>query len=415
MFKKAYVRGIAKALMDCSAAKFANEDQAIAAADQVAERLPEQPVSEVAPEITAELAANLVDLSNSLQQSSESAAQAASAVAGPAGAAGPAAEAAPAVDEAAKAASLRKAASLLRQKLSVDTGSTIVGDRPEQENRSANSANAEARLDEKNRPGGDAYANVGEDGVGKQEASGQGAIASETKREDNAMGPAEGGSNSATEAVKGASLRRIIHAAALGKTADALGATIARGNTPPETITGEGQMEKQRRPEGYAVKGEDRPGESDQAAAARAAAIGNETPHPGQEPHEGGTNTAIKQSEDAQYIRELRMLGLKYASRLPFYMKDNEKVAALQYLKGLPPFERELVMNHLEKTAEMPEGLKNYLDSKKGEGEEEEKGEEKSEEKKEEKKDEKKEEKAASARPKDSNILARLRRMNANA
>jgi len=414
MFKKVYVRGIAKALMDCEAVKFANEDQAIAAADQVAERLPEQPVGEVAPEITAELAANLVDLSNSLQQSADSAAQAATAVAGPEAAAGP-------EMEAAKAASLRKAAAWFRQKLSADTGSTIVGDRPEQENRSANSTNAEARLDERNRPGGDAYANVGEDGVGKQTASGQGAIASETKREDNAMGPAEGGSNSATEAVKGASLRRIIRAAALGKTAETVpGTTVAPGKTFPDAVTGEGAMDKNRRPAGYAAKGENNPGASDQAAAARAAAIGNETPHPGQESHTGGTNTAIKQSADEQYIRELRVLGQQYGSRLPFYMKDNEKVAALQYLKGLPPSERDLVMNHVEKTAEIPEGLKNYIEAKKGkdgEDDEEPSDEDKAKEEADKKEADKKASatKTASAHSKDSNILARLRRMNASA
>ena len=417
MFKKAYVRGITKALIDCGAVKFASEEDAVAAADQVAERLPEQPVDGVPPDATAELAVNLIELSNA-------AAQAATSIAG-AGGEGGAGGGAPSGSEAGGGAppeaAVKSAAAILRKKLAVDTGSTIVGTRPEQENRPENSTNAEAKLDALNRPGGDSYANVGEDGVGKQQASGEGALGSEKKRTDGTgMGPAEGGSNSATEAVKSAGILRLIRAAAMGKTADVPGATIDGAKSFPDATTGEGALEIKRRPAGYAVEGVDRPGESAEAAKERASQVGTQQPHPDQPKHEGGTNTAIKQSEDEEYIRELRLLGQKYASRLPFYMQANEKVAALQYLKGLPPSEREGVMHHIEKTAEIPEGLKDYIASKKGEGDGEkkddhEKSETKTEEKKEEGKKEEgkkeeKEEKKASVREADT--LARLRRLS---
>lgn len=388
MFKRAYVRGIAKALIDCGAAKFANEEQAIAAADEVAQRLPEQPTDAVPPEATAELAANLIDLSNALQQSANSAAQAATSVANQQ-----------------EAIDVAKAASFLRRKLSADTGSTIVGDRSEQKNYPENSTNAENIMDQKNRPGGDAYANVGEDGVGRQQDLGRGAIASERKYEEGAMGPSEGGSNSATDAVKGASLRNIIKRAA---ESGVLGTTID-GTKHPQAVTGEGEMENRRRPASYAVKGEDRPGESDMAAEARAAQIGTQKDHPLQEAHIGGTNTAIKQSADAEYTRLFKAIGQKYAAFLPFYLSNQEKVAAVQYLMSIPPSDRDIVVSHIEKTGEMPEGLKTYIESKKEKSENGETKEEEVEEKEEEK-DEKKEKKAFTST---SNLLRRLRRLQA--
>ena len=436
LFKVAYVRGIAKALQDTGATKFASEEMAAAAADQVAERLPEEPVGEVAPEVTAELAANLVDLSNSLQESADNAAAAAESVTG-----GAAPEAVPeAVPEAApeaapeKEASMKSAADILRNKLaqgepgSTPTGSTITGTRPEQQNAPENATTGEAKLDQMNRPGGDQYANVGEDGVGTQQASGEGAVASE-KEHPGTMGPAEGGTNSAVEAVKGASagnLKDIIKkVATMGK--EGMGATIT-GNDPSQQntqaqaaqVTGEGAMEAARRPENYAVQGEDNVGKSVQQPQERASAVGSEGAHPGQEKHEGGTNTAVQQipgdkvaAEDEEYLKQFKVVGQKYATSLPFWMNEGQKVATIQYLMGISPSEREEIASHMAKTAELPAGLREYMKSK-GEGEGEEKKEEGEGEEKKEEGEEKKEgeQKEASARsPAQQNVLSRLRRL----
>ena len=396
MFKKSYVRGVAKALIDTGAVKFANDEQAIEAADAVSEQLPEQPLGEVPPEVTADLAANLVDLSQALQQGADSAAQAAETAAAPAG------------------GDVAKAAAFLRRKLSADTGSTIVGDRPEQENRPENSTNAETKLGAKNRPGGDAYANVGEDGVGRQQASDQGAVASEKKVEGPGEGPANAGSNSTTEAVKGASLRNMIRKLAEGTTIDG-------SKSFPNATTGELTMETARRPEGYAVKGVDAPGTSDMAAKIRASAVGSEQPHPAQPDHEGGSNTPIEQtskSAEEDYLRRFRQVGHKYASQLPFYLSQNEKVAAIQYLLSLSPSEQERTISRIAKTAEMPEGLKNYIESKKdGEGEDKEDEEGDKHESKETKEEEKKEEECKDSEKKSSarqkSVLNRLRQLQA--
>ncbi len=398
MFKIAYTRGVTKALLVTGAIKIANEELAEAVAAEGAETLPEQPVEEVAPEATADLAANLIELSNSLQESAGNAAQAAEAVAG-GGEAAPEAEVPMASEE-----EVAKAASVLRRKLALaETGSTITGDRPEQQNTPANSTNAETKLDESNRPGGDQYANVGEDGVGMQQASGEGAIASEKPHPDpKGMGPSEGGTNSATEAVKGASIRELIKKVAMGTTIDG-------GPQTANAQTGEGQMETGARPAEYAAKGEDGVGKSDQAAAERAAAVGSEGAHPKQEAHTGGTNTAIQQiaggkvAEDEEYMSRFRAVGHKYASALPFYLNEMQKVSAIQYLMGVSPQERSSIVSHIDKTAELPEGLKDYLASK---GDKKEEKDEKKDDKKDEKKEEKKEEKEASL-----NVLQSLRRM----
>lgn len=404
MFKRAYVHGVTRALIDAGAVKFANDEEAAAAADTVAEQLPEQPVGEVPPEATAELAANLVDLATSLQASADSAAAAADAAGG---------------DTGEKTSALKRAAAFVRAKLSrktaADTGATIVGDRPAQENSAPNATNSEVKLDEKNRPGGDAYANVGEDGVGTQSQSGAGAIASEKKVEGTGAGPAVSGSNSATEAVKGASLRAFIKKIAQGS-------TITGDQNFPNAPTGELAMDTTARPEGYANVGEDGVGQSAMADQIAASAVGTEQPHPGQQDNAGGSNTVIEQSEKAaqdEYLQRFKMTGHKYASALPFYLTEEEKVAAIQYLMSVPPDAQTRIVREIQKTAEMPAGLKAYIEAKKGEGEgegesaEHEKGETKEEEKKEEeKKDEEKKGAAKTAavrKPRQDSVIARLR------
>lgn len=403
VFKKAYARGTMKALIDTGAVKVANEELAAELADAASEGMPEEPVEEVAPEATAELAANLVQLSNSLQESAGNAAQAAEAVTG----------AAPEAAPAAKEAAVKRAALRFMRKLS--EGSTITGDRPEQENDPSTSTNAESKMDQQQRP--ENYANVGEDGVGMQQDAGKGKIGDEEKVEGVGMGPvAQEGSNSASEQVgmKSASIRNLIHAATMRKRADA---TVGVGSTPPDATTGEKTLDDQNRPggDGYANKGVDNVGETDMKVPAKAR-VGDEEPRTDQDKKKDGTNTVIQETkvgEDEAYLRQFKQVGAKYANRLPFFFDQHQKFAAVQYLMGLPPQDREALVSRMEKTAEVPDGLKNFIATKKEDDEEkgESESEEKSESKSEEKKEENGEEKKAALRPARNNVLARLRQM----
>lgn len=389
LFKAAYVRGVNQALIDTGAVKYASEELAAEVADTVAgnTEMAEPIESEVADDTTAELAAQLVDLSNALQESSESAAGAA--------------------ETAAKSASAKNL-EILRRKIA--EGTTITGTNPMQANIPQLAETGEAKMDNQQRPEG--YANVGEDAVGTQEASGAGAIGSETEIPGVGSGPvAAEGENTATEAVKGASLRNLIKKLAEGTTITGTDPSQENTQAQAAAATGEGQMDANRRPEGYAVKGETQVGQSDMAAAARAAAIGNESPHQGQEKNQGGTNTVIQQSksaEDDAYMQQFRSLSAKYANRLPFFLDAGEKVAAIQYLMSQMPTDREALVIRMEKTAELPEGLKDYIESKKN-GDKEESTKEKEEKKDKEKSEENEETKEASLRAGD--ILSELRRL----
>ena len=440
MFRKSYVRGVNKALIDTGAVKYASEKLAIEVADAVAGQMPEQPVEEVAPDATAEIASVLVDMSNQLEEAAGTAAAVAETVAGGGGAeeampppAPPApAESAPPPpappappkeekpEEAAeKEASLKTAATRLLNKIAASkvatnpTGSTITGEKPHQANTAPLSENAEGKMDLSNRP--ESYANVGEAGVGNQEASGKGAIGDEAVVQGTGMGPVgEDGSNSATEAVKSASLRNVIKKVAMAGTT-ITGERPDQQNTQAQSaqVTGEGQMDASNRPESYAVKGEAGVGQSDLAAEQRASAVGTEHAHPGTMGPVGkpGTNTAIQQTpgegatgktaEEDEWLARFKKTSAKYAQSLPFWMEENEKVASIQYFMSLSPSEADSVSGNMQKTAEIPEALKAYVEKKKGGDKKEDKKDKKD------KKEDEGQEKNASTRAGD--IVAKLR------
>ena len=362
MLNRSYGRGVCNALRQAGVVKFANDKIAMEAADLVSDAvIPDEAPEDIAPEDTASLAANLAELAGALEESAEHA--------------GNAAEAA-----GAKEASVAHAGQWLRRKLSESgTGSTITGTKPEQENTIPTSVQGEAILEALNRPGGKGYANVGVAGVGNQEASGEGAVGTEGDHPGTAGPVAEVKDNSAIEATKNAAAERLLNM--VNKLA--MGATIT-GNDPGQSnelstvapVTGEGQLEQAARPHDYANKGVAGVGESDEAAKARAAAIGNETPHPGQEDHKGSdTNTVITQSKSAaerEYLRQFQTVANKYAAYLPPRLNDVEKVAALKYIMSLDPVSRDKVAMFMDKTAELPEGLKAYVESNGEEGKDEE-------------------------------------------
>lgn len=367
LFKKSYARGALQALIDANVIKnAADEEVADALAQAAGSQLPAEPMEAVSPEVTTQLAVNLVQLADALQSSADSASQAASA--------------------AVKGAS-------------TDEENTLP---------SAASENEEAKMDEQARPEG--YANVGVAGVGTQAQSGEGAIGKENPNPPT--NAAQGSPNSAIEAIKGASLKELIKKVAAGLV---YGDKPEQKNDLPQAakVVEEAKMDEQARPIGYASEGVSGVGNSAMAEKSREGAIGKEE----KKLDQPGTNSAVEQSkmsEDAAYQQAFTALSDKYARFLPKKLSVNEKVAALQYLMGLIPSEREKTASSLKTSGEMPAGLAAYVAEHKEEGGEkkEEKKEEpkKDEEKKEEKKDEEKkeEEKKSSSR---TDLLARLRNL----
>lgn len=364
MFKVAYARGALQALIDTNVVKVANEEVADAMAEVAGEGLPEEPVGEVAPEQTAALASNLVQLADALQTSADAAA----------GAAEAAVKGAASNDE--------------------NTQNSAAGD------------TEEAAMENADRPEG--YANVGVAGVGTQEASGEGAIG--TERPNPPSNAAEGASNSATEAVKGAALRNLIRK--LSQDGSLItGDKERQENDSPEAAkhTEEAKMENNRRPEGYANVGEDGVGTQTQAGKGM---IGLEE----QKGEVQGANSATKTSEEKMYMQAFQQVASKYARYLPKQLNDAEKVAAIQGLLAMEPSDRNRAANFMAKHAEMPEGLAAYVESKKEDGDEKKEDESKEHESKEspaheesEKKEESKEEKKASSK---RDLLQRLRNLS---
>lgn len=418
MLRRAYVRGVTKALMDTGAIKLANEELAAGLADAVANELPEQPAGEVAPEATAEIAATLMDLAQNLDEASSNAQAAAEAAAGGGGGGGEEIPPELAAAMAGKQASLSKAAARLRRKLAEgdpstnqgQTGTTITGTQAAQMNSPGNASTGEGKVENAVRPGGYAV-----QPVGAQPLLGVGEVGKQ--KEVPAPGMGDVGTDGSNE-VKVSSLRQMIHRA-LRKQAEGTlitGDNPSQANTPAQAAqtTEMAQMDLSARPDGYANMGVAGVGQSATAPSFAAAAVGKE-----QEPavsmgtvEQPGTNTVIEQSkmgEEQLYLQQFKQASAKYANALPFWMSQSEKVAAIQYLLSLSPAERNSVMHRVSKTAELPEALKDYVESKKEEGGEEEK---KEEGKEEEKKEEGEEEEKKEAGVKAGDIIAKLRSLS---
>jgi hypothetical protein len=437
MLRKSYVRGVTKALLDTGAIKLAEEDAA-EMADSVAEQIPEEAQGELAgevpPEATAEIASTLMDLAQNLEAAAQSAGEAAAAAGGegaPAGGAGPEASGIPpelaAAAAAEKGASLKKAASFLRQKFAMQrkraegTGPLVTGDKPEQQNTLIHAApvTTEGALENQMRPEGYAQVQVGTTDF---QVPSSAVVGSELITGGIGQVGQPGTNQLIQQSAKSASLRNMIKAALAVKRAEGSGPAVT-GDKPDQQntlnasapVTAEGAMEREQRPEGYAqVAVGDSPNMN---SAAAAATVGKEQiREPGSIGQVGqpGTNEAIDQSkvsEERVYIQQFKGISAKYAHVLPFWMKDGEKVASIQYFMGLSPAQRELMASRISKTAELPPEMKAFVENKKEddegeEGKDHEKKEDKDEEKKE---DEKKEGSMKTASLRAGDLISRLR------
>lgn len=434
MLRKSYVRGVTKALVDCGAIKLA-EYKAAELADAVAAQIPPEAQAELAgevpPEATAEIASTLMDLAQNLEAAAQSAGDAAVA-AGGGGA--PAPEAAPPApekkeepeekEEEKKEASLKRAAQYLRQKFSMrkkaeGTGPLATGDKAEQQNTLAASApvTPEGAMENQMRPEGYAQVPVGTTNFVPPPSA---VVGAEKLREPGSIGQVgEPGTNEPIQmSQKAGSLRNMIKSA-LRKQAEGSGPAVT-GDKPEQQntlsasgpVTAEGAMEREQRPEGYAQVAVGESPNMNNAAAA--GAIGKEqVREPGSigQVGEPGTNEAIEQSkvsEEKAYLAQFKAMSAKYAHCLPFWMKEQEKVASIQYLMALPPSQREVIASRISKTAELPPEMKDYVEKKDNDEDE---GEEKKDEKKEngEEEGEKKEGSVKTASLRAGDLITRLR------
>ena len=352
MFRRAYVHGVNDALIRSGAIKYASEELAAEVANSVADELPVQPTGGMPDTATAEVASTLTGLSQKLEEAADTAQDAAQA--------------------AALAEEVKSAAYILRHKIAAIMGAAVDPADPAQDNTLNQSATVtpEGEMEAARRPTN--YANAG---VGNQIHTGVGAVGEEHLRKNPALGIGEPGTNSAVETTTKPPCIQILSLNIAAGTGAAVNpSNLSQENTlnHASAVTPEGLMEAARRPTNYANAGV---GNSALAELERRAAIGSEMPHQGAAqaatPAGGAASNSVieqipgKTAEDQRWLSQFKEVGAKYAGAFPFYMNEMEKIAGVQYLMGLAPSDRDTVATYMQKTAELPEGLKEYIEKKK--------------------------------------------------
>jgi hypothetical protein len=307
----------------------------------------------------------------------------------------------------------------IMEKCAAETGSLVEGGDNKNDMPAAASNNAEAALENKQRP--ENYANLGEKGVGNYEGKGEGTVGTEQKHPE-APKSTDSGSNSVTEqSSKSASLASIIRR--IGKTAESTGSLITGGGNPNDlpaaaASNAEAALEQSMRPEGYANLGERGVGQTEMQVPGNAV-VGTEQPHslaPGAT--DSGSNSIIEHSKNA-FDQLFENTAKQVVPYLPENMQDEQKVAHVRAMMGLETSDRAGYLQNLYTglgaKKEAAAAVRNHFI--KAAEESCDSSEEKKEEgpglpafmKKEEKSEEKKEEKSASL----SALRSRLKTVNA--
>lgn len=382
--KRAFTRGINDELIRLGLVRYqsktAADEMADAVADNMEGAMPDMPPPEegmaaepVAPEVAAEVATELVESANKLVEATSGA--------------GLAEEGAPPMPEEAELKTsaandldtrahnqayycMVKAAQDA-QKLAM--GSTIEGGDKGNTLPEAAAVTGEAKLELDRREMG--YAHKGVRGVGQSDhPAGQDTDASigheiphpephpPSESPAGAIPPAAG--NTVVEqsnASKEGSLRDIIQKVAMGSTIE--GGDKGNDLGDASQTTGEGKIEADRRPEGYAVKGEDGVGGTDHPAGRDPSAqVGTEEGHTGTErpgatdqgaipPDAGNTNVEqSKTSAEDPYVVLFKKTASEVAEYLP-PMDDNAKVAHVRLMMGMTDPERNEYLATLHKEA----------------------------------------------------------------
>jgi hypothetical protein len=323
MFKQAYVRGVANALIQSGHVSFPDEDTATKVADYIGARVEFDP-SAPTREVTASIARHIYDASEHLK-----------------------------TQPGYKAASVTKVASLedlgalahahtLHLMEKAAEGSTIEGG--DKGNTTPNSA--EGKMDASARPAGYAENSQGSTAVDTR----PGAVGKE-ETQPNAPSNSPSGSNSITDASKSAAaLTSLIKKLAEGTTIEG----GDKGNTEPTTA--EGKMDAANRPPGYAVL----PSQGDlgelMTQVSGGAVVGRETPHPsGPAESPSGTNSLIEHSSKAAsedpYLELFKKTAAEVVPHLPSTYDQDAKVAHVRACMGMTQLEKAHYLVGLQKEA----------------------------------------------------------------
>lgn len=347
LFKRAYTRGINDELTRLGLVRYATKEAADAIADTVGDQMPSEPAGEaVSPETAADVAATLVDAANKLIEETGGAGIAENAPAMPA-------------EEALKTSSARdldtrahEQAYAIMVKAAEETkeavGSTIEGG--DKGNVMTDSPAGETQMEAKNRPDGKYV--MGVQGVGGTESPagrGAGVVGSETIPAPESPGESPAGSNSVIEQSKAGALREIIQKIAMGTTIE--GGDKSNTLAQAGTLTGEGKLEADRRPEGYA---EGARGQG-WGTVPNAAVVGSEQPHPDMPGQTApGTNSVINASKtgaEDPFIALFKKTAEEIAPHLPANLSEDVKIGHIRHCMGLNDTERNQYIGLLHKDA----------------------------------------------------------------
>jgi hypothetical protein len=364
MFKRAFVRGVNDELIRLGYVRYPSKTAADEIADAVGDEMPVEPAAEAVPaEVAADVATKLVDAANELVD-------AAGGGAAEGGEMPP--EMAAGMEEAAKESAAAdidtrayNAALSVMEKAAMQTkealGSTIEGG--DKGNLMTDSPQAETVMENKNRPQGTHVVGVGN----TKHPVGQGNVGTEqvpAPNTSNSPGESPDGSNSVIQQSKmGSALQQIIQKVAAG-----MGSTIEGGDKGNDlsqagAVTGEGKIEADRRPEGYAVTGV---GNTDFPLGA--GVVGSEQAHPdqpGQTPGGAagsGGNSVVEwsgtnadgpkaASDNSAYLTLFRQVAEKTAEHLPGHMPEDQKIAHVRQMMGMTDVERSQYIGMLHKEA----------------------------------------------------------------
>jgi len=345
LFKRAYARGINDELVRLGYVRYPTKEAADAVADAVADQaLPQEPAAQPVPaETAADVAATLVDAANTLVSET-----------------GMGEQPAPA-EEALKTSAAEdfdtrayKQAEAVMIKAASETkaamGSTIEGGDKGNDLSQAGVLTGEGKLENDRRPEG--YANMGVAGVGQTDTNLGRDASTQVGREEphpQQPGTTPPGTNSDMDQSKTSALRSIIQKIAMGSTIEG----GDKGNTLGQAaaLTGEGKLEGDRRPEGYA-EGARGKGWGDVPPAA---VVGTEQKHP-QAPSETptGTNSVIQASKtgaEDPYLSLFKKTAEEVAQHLPGNLGEDEKISHIRRLMGLNDAERTEYIAMLHKDA----------------------------------------------------------------
>lgn len=340
LYKRAFVRGVNDELIRLGYARYPSKTAADEVADAVGDQIPVEPeAQEVPPAVAADVATTLVDAANTLVEATG--ANANPDVVEEAAKESAAADIDTRAHNQAYAVMVKSA-----QQSKMAMGSTIEGG--DKGNDMAQAIQAETVMENKNRPEGAYVAGVGNTAF----PVGVGNVGTETVGTPNISGSPHNtpaGTNSLIEqSQKQGSLQAVIQKIAAG-----MGSTIEggdKGNTLAQAgaVTGEGKIEAQRRPEGYAVAGV-----GNTQFPVGKGVIGSEQAHPDQ-PNQtpggaagNGGNSVVEWSganadgsTKNAYISLFRDTAEKTANYLPVHMTEEVKIAHIRRMMGMNDIER---------------------------------------------------------------------------